>query len=281
MVRARARAWLNPALLRAPAPAPAPARPRQTRPRQTRPRQTRPRQTRSAARLRRAARYRDWSYESCIVTLLRETGPGFRMGFFLSSLYVVVVTAFTTGAPLVFQYDLKHPSSDMRFGNMILGVAFYLWTLDFALLTLSYYLIRHFGPRAASWCWRPPQVRELREQRAVHPCTLWRTATLAFYAVFFVAYFLLAVFAMHTTLAHMYVKQNVWFAWLLLVKAVMVVFASIDDLTHIGSPWGIQEASQTASVLLSFRGIYLVPVTMIWTAAAVVASFPPAYCRTC
>lgn len=229
----------------------------------------------------------DWTYENWIVALVRETGPGFRMGFFLTSLYIVVVTSFTQETPLVFQYDLHHPQKDMRYGNVTLVIAFYLWTLDFGLLTLSYYLVRHHGtpprPGENGECtpfFRIP-TRQLREQRDAYPQTAYLTTMRGLYAFFFTAHFLLAVFAMHTVLSHMYVKRNVWFAWLLFLKAVMVVLASVDDLTHIGSPWGLQECSKTASVLLSFRGLFLMPLTVVWSAAAAMASFPPSYCREC
>ena len=32
---------------------------------------------------------------------------------------------------------------------------------------------------------------------------------------------------------------------------------------------------------LSVRGLYLIPVTVIWTACAVAAAFPPSYCKEC
>ena len=65
------------------------------------------------------------------------------------------------------------------------------------------------------------------------------------------------------------------------VPFVVLVISALGDLCSIGSPWGIQELSHLASILLSFRGLLLVPITVIWSIAAIVASFPPSYCETC
>lgn len=229
----------------------------------------------------------DWGYESTITTILRETGPGFRLGFFFTSVYIVIISTLTLETPLLFQYDIHHPQDDMRFGNVTLVVAFYLWTLDFGILAFSYYLVRHYGtpsrPGENGECtpfFRVP-TRQLRETREQTPDTCYVVLMRAVFAVFFTAHFALATLSMHTILSHMYVKQNVFFAWLLGIKAVMAFMASVDDLTHIGSPWGIQECSKTASALLSFRGMFLIPLTIIWSIAAVAASFPPSYCKEC
>ena len=229
----------------------------------------------------------DWEYENWVVTLLRETGPGFRLGYFFTSLYIVVVASFLMETPLVFAYDLHHPQVDMVLGNWTLVVTFYLWVIDFAVLALGYYLVRHGGtpsrPGDHGECtpfYRVP-TRRLREQRESEPDSLYQSLSRAGFAAFYTAHFFLGVFAMHTVLSHMYIRRNVWFAALLGLKALMALMASTDDLTNIGSPWGIQEASKLASVLLSFRGVVLVPFTVYWSAMAIAASFPPSWCAEC
>lgn len=229
----------------------------------------------------------DWSHENWITALVREVGPGFRLGFFATSLYVVFFSSFILDSPLLFAYDIHNPQADMRFGNATLIVTFYLWVLDFGIVALCQYLIRHHGalsrPGEDGHCtpfFRVP-IRRLREERREQPETAYVHTVRALFAVFFTLYFVVAVFAMHTILSHMYIKENVYFAALLVLKVVMVLASSVDDLTHIGSPWGIQEASKTASVLLSLRGLILVPQTVLWSAAAVAASWPPSYCKEC
>lgn len=229
----------------------------------------------------------DWAYESCIVTFVRETGPGFRVGCFLSSFYIVVLAGFYLEKPLLFQYDIHHPNGDMAFGNVTLVVTFYVWTIDLAMLALSYYLIRHNGTPT-----QPGEegeftpfyriaTRRLREQRDREPVTAYKATMRGFFAFLFTLYFFFGVLAVHTVLSHMYLTKNVWFAWLLALMAAMALVSSVDDLTNIGSPWGIQEASKTASVLLSFRALFLIPLTLICSATAVAASFPPNVCIEC
>ena len=225
----------------------------------------------------------DWSYENWITSLVRETGPGFRVGFIFTAAYIVLFSTLFLDTPLLFQYDIHHPNSDMRFGDVTLIVTFYLWTLDFGLLTLSYYLVRHYGTPAQNGECTPffrVSTRQLREHRAREP-KFYTYLVRALFAILFIVHFALGTISLHTILSHMYVKRNVYFAILLCIKMFMAVMASTDDLTNIGSPWGIQESSKTASALLSFRGLFLVPLTVIWSVASIAASFPPSYCEEC
>ena len=120
-----------------------------------------------------------------------------------------------------------------------------------------------------------------REQRAAEPKTWYTTVVRLWAFLFYGAYFVLGVLATHTLISHMANTHNPYIAALLLLQSVLAVLASLDDLTNLGSPWCIQECSKFASVLLSVRGLYLIPVTVIWTACAVAAAFPPSYCKEC
>ena len=70
-------------------------------------------------------------------------------------------------------------------------------------------------------------------------------------------------------------------AFLLGVMTLMAGISTADDLTQIGSPWGVQESSPWASRLLSLRGCWIFPVSIVWSAAAIAASFPPSWCADC
>ena len=229
----------------------------------------------------------DWCYEHWTTTFLRETAPGFRVGYFVVCLIVVVVYSFILDDPLVLRYSLTMDTLETRWADTTLSVALYMWTIDLALLCQSYYLVKHSGGetfagsvvdfipfRAAP----PARLREDRERRDV---TLHTVCGRFMHALFYIAYFVLGVLSTHTLLAHTYQKRNPYFAALLVLQCVLALFASVADLTFIGSPWGIQEASKTASVLLSTRGLLLVPLAIIWTGVALAASFPPSYCRDC
>ena len=121
----------------------------------------------------------------------------------------------------------------------------------------------------------------LREERAKQPQTTWRTLSRGFFALFFTLYFFLGVASVHTLLSQTYTNRNPWFAALLIFNALTMSIAALEDCTQVGSPWGIQEQSRIAAVLISFRAIYLVSQTLVFTACAVAASFPPYECVEC
>ena len=101
------------------------------------------------------------------------------------------------------------------------------------------------------------------------------------YGIFFIVVAIVGIISTHTVLSHMWQARNVWFAALLIVQCVMLVVSSIGDAIDTGSPWGVQEASRVASVLLGLRLRVLVPVTVIFSIGSVFASWPPSYCAEC
>lgn len=235
----------------------------------------------------------DWTYESCMTTFVRELGPGFRFGQLLTALYLVVLATLHLGRPLLFEFDLAHKESDMRFGNITVSIAFYLWAIDLAIVAISQFLSRrgsalsndaafaHFTP------FYRPMVYYLREERPAlaarqtNEAKCMQNASLAVALFVYLAFYVLGVLGVHTVLAHMYNQKNVWFAVLLGVMTLMAGISTADDLTQIGSPWGVQESSPWASRLLSLRGCWIFPVSIVWSAAAIAASFPPSWCADC
>jgi len=229
----------------------------------------------------------DWTYENWLTTLLREIGPGIRVGYFLTAFVVVVVASIFLPNPPLFMFPLRRDTLEARFSDLTMTFALLLWTLDFGVLCWSYYWIRHNATPArfhgnGEWVpfQRVPTLR-MREDREQDEATLYMASVRGVAAAFYVGYFFLGVFATHTLLAHMYRARNPYLAALLLMQCAFALLSSLDDLTHIGSPWGIQECSKSASVLLCVRGLYLIPATLIWTGCAVAASFPPSYCKEC
>ena len=235
----------------------------------------------------------DWTYESGVTTLVRELGPGLRFAHLLTSLYIVVIATFFLGRPLLFEFDIVHKESDMRFGNFTIAVAFYLWAFDLAIVAIAHLLSRRGSSMsddnvvALLTPFYRPMVYYLREEQPLRIAKqtstdrLVHSVTMLVAAVVYVSFYVLGVLSMHTILAHMYNRKNVWFAVLLGILALMGGLSTMDDLTQIGSPWGIQEASPWASRLLAIRGCWIFPVSVVWLAAAVAASFPPSWCADC
>ena len=235
----------------------------------------------------------DWTHESCSTTLVREVGPGFRFAHLLTSLYIVVISTLYLSRPLLFEFDLVHKETDMRFGNFTIAIAFYLWALDTGIVAIGHFLSRRgsaLSSDSAAAQFTPfyrPLTYYLREERPL--LTQKRTSAdrclqnvaLLVSLLVYLSFYVLGVLSMHTILAHMYGRKNVWFAVLLGLVTLMAGFSTMDDLTQIGSPWGIQETSPWASRLLSIRGCWIFPISVVWMAAAVAASFPPSWCVDC
>ena len=182
---------------------------------------------------------------------------------------MLLLSYFYLDHPIVFRYDLFTTSPDKKAGDVTIGVCFFLWALDFFSLATGYYFARVYGK--GGWlCFT--SVTGYRPRR-------WLLALL--YGLFFLIVACVGIVSTHTVLSHMWHAKNVWFAALLLLQCFMLVVASLGDAIDTGSPWGIQEASRVASVLLGLRLRVLVPMTVIFSVASVFAAWPPSYCAEC
>lgn len=222
----------------------------------------------------------DWRYENSILVLIRELGLGLRWGFFLSNASILI-SSFYLEEPIVGQFNLSKSNYGYQFGNLTIVICWLLWCFCAALIALAYLLIGIEGTRAkieSDWACAPfyrVPTRQLREYRQDKPMTCYIGTSNFLLTVYYVLYFCAACVASHTVLSHMYSQQNQWFAALLIVNVVLLLLTSLFDLSLIGSPWGVQEASRTASLLVCVRGLIFVPMTAIWSAAAIYAAFPP------
>ena len=211
----------------------------------------------------------DWGYENCLVATIRTVAPGFRIAYFLTGVYLIILSQFVLSWPLVFRYDLFTDNREMAPGNITMNVCMMLWALDFTFLAAAYYFIRDNSQ--GGWeCFT--SVTGYRPVRFV---------TSLLYGLFYISVAIVGVISTHTVLSHMWHAKNVWFAALLLLQCFMLVVASLGDAIDMGSLWGIQEASRVASVLLGLRLRVLVPVTVIFSIASVFAAWPPSYCVEC
>lgn len=211
----------------------------------------------------------DWNYENCIVGSIRVAAPALRLSYFLTGLYLIVLSYFVLDHPIVFKYDLFTTSDDKKAGDVTVGVCFFLWALDFFSLTVGFWFLR-LHSRGDLWCFS--SVTGYRPRR-------WVLGLL--YGAFFVVVAAVGVVSTHTILGHIWQKKNVWFVALLLLQCGMVLVGALGDMIDTGSPWGVQESSRLSSTLLGFRGFVIVPATVIWSLAAIAASFPPSWCVTC
>ena len=211
----------------------------------------------------------DWNYENCIVATIRTVAPAFRMAYFLTGVYMIILSQFILSWPIVFRYDLFSSNRGRSPGNFTVNICMMLWALDFVFLACAYYCVRIHSK--GGWeCFS--SVTGYRPAR-------WVTGLL--YGILFIVVAIVGIISTHTVLSHMWHARNVWFAGLLVLQCVMLVVAALGDAIDTGSPWGIQEASRIGSVLLGLRLRVLVPVTVIFSVATIFASWPPSYCAEC
>ena len=211
----------------------------------------------------------DWTHENCLVYTIRVLAPAFRISYLLTGIYLIIINHFFLSWPVIFRYNLFLEQGSMKPGNVTLNVCMILWALDFAFLAVACAYAWSNAKRDWWWGWSLIGFRP-------HD-----TLLLLIYILFFTLFAVVGIISTHTALSHMWHVRNVWFAALLGLQCVMLVVSSLGDAVEIGSPWGTQHTSRISSVLLSLRLRVLVPVTVIFSIAAVFASWPPSYCLQC
>ena len=82
---------------------------------------------------------------SCTTTILREIGPGVRVGYFVTAFIIVVIGSISVDDPPLFRYAIRNGSIETKYSDLTYGFALGLWMLDFAILCLSYFLIRYYA----------------------------------------------------------------------------------------------------------------------------------------
>jgi hypothetical protein len=211
----------------------------------------------------------DWTHENCAVYTIRVVAPAFRISHFLTGVYLILLNWFVLSWPLIFRYNLFPNQGSVKPGNVTLNVCMLLWGVDFASLAVAYTYAWTNSRREWWWGW---SLLGFRPHHAL---------LMILYAIFFAAVAVVGIISTHTALSHMWHARNVWFAALLGLQCIMLVVGALGDAVDIGSRRGIQQDSRVASVLLSLRLRALVPVTVIFSVAAVFASWPPSYCLQC
>jgi len=236
----------------------------------------------------------DWCYASEIVWTVRDLAPGFRAAGFLTYIMLpIFALAVTPDRVFWMDYNLGQPDNDSLFvADGVLYFVWALWTFVLAIESWAYWLSRFGGQQALqaedgtfTFFYRVATVH-LKEDRdklraAVGGRTPWEWSLAVYFAIIYIANFVLGSWAIHTLLSHMFHDKNVHFMWVLIVLCIGALLSALDDIFAVGSPWGVQEASPLACALLSIRAIFLVPLTVWWTIAAMFVCFPPSQCVTC
>mgnify|MGYP001168208526 CR=1 FL=1 len=205
----------------------------------------------------------DGSRENWIVAAICTAAPAFRVAYFLTGVYLIIQSRFFLDRALVFRYDNFASGSGESPGIITMNVCLVLWAIDFLFLAAAY----HYAQLASIDRW-------VRSSPSIGYCIVQWVAGLL-YGAFFVSAAVVGIISTHTILSHMWHARNGWFAGLLGVQCVMLVVGALGDAIDLCSSWGVQKASRIASVLLALRLRVLVPVTVIFSVTAILASWPP------
>ena len=201
----------------------------------------------------------DATRENCLVYAIRLATPALRISCMLTGLYLIILNRFFQSWPLIFRYSLLPETGSITAGNVTVYACMLLWALDFVFLAVACAYTFSHGKRDW-WLWA---------------CGFRLNDGLLtiFCALFFAVYAAVGIIWTHTALSHMWHVRNPWFAALLGLNCVTLVVSSLGDAVDIGSPRGANHTSRVASVILSLRLGVLVPVTVIFSVAAVFASW--------
>jgi hypothetical protein len=221
----------------------------------------------------------NWRHESCLVSFLRDTAPGFRASLTLVGVYMLVLELWFDKF-IFFKHAAYIDRWSMQPGNAVVTLFLLLWVFDIALVQLCFYLLNVGRGDLRLSVYSTKAERERERDQLWCMRALRRTAWVL-YAVFFGATFVLQSFVAHTILAQVYVRQNVYYTALLGVTVGITLLTGLSDLCAIGTPWGVGESSRAASALLSFRAIVSVPLVAWWAVTTVFASYPPSFCEEC
>lgn len=205
----------------------------------------------------------DGSRENWVFATICTVAPALRLAYFLTGIYLIIQSRFFLDRALVFRYDNFASGSGDSPSFITMNACLVLWVIDFLFLAAAY----HYAQLASL-------DRRVRSSPVLgYRVVQWIAALLC--GIFFVSAAVVGIISTHTILSHMWHARNGWFAGLLLFQCVMLVVGALGDAIDLCSPWGVQEASRIASVLLAFRLRVFVPVTVIFSVAAIFASWPP------
>lgn len=212
--------------------------------------------------------------DSFVVAALRPLGWGCRVGFYLFCLIFCFYTLTLEDSPIgKYNFsrgrnqdgELTGTSSDPF--EAFVWSTFGIWVLSIFTSVLTYLVGRYNAknPYQEQFCASFPFI--LCNRTAIHDdvhdgtrCMLMLALT-----VYWLGLATAASTVVYTVLSHLYVKRNVWFAWLLVALLALVALATLADALSLGGPTGIYVQSRQASWLASFRAVVLVPVQILFT----------------
>lgn len=212
--------------------------------------------------------------DNFVVMGIRPIGWGCRMAYFLFSVIFCFYTLTLDTNPIgkynfsrgrSTEGELTGKSSD-PFEAFVIAT-YVLWVLSIVTSAFTYLAGRYSAknPYKGQFCASFPFL--LCNRTAIHDDDHNGTRCLLMLAltVWWLGLATAASAVVYTIMSHMYVKRNIYFAWLLVTLLCFVVLATLADTLSLGGPTGIYVQSRQASWVASFRAVVLVPVQVIFT----------------
>ena len=212
--------------------------------------------------------------DSFVVMGIRPIGWGCRMAFFLFSVIFCFYTLTLDTNPIGkynfsrgrnAEGELTGSSSD-PFEAFVMAT-YVVWVVSIATAVFTYLAGRYNAknPYKGQFCASFPFM--FCNRTAIHDDEHNGTRCLLMLAltVWWLGLATAASAVVYTIMAHMYVKRNVYFSWLLITLLGFVVLATLADTLSLGGPSGIYVQSRQAAWIASVRAVVLVPVQVIFT----------------
>jgi len=224
----------------------------------------------------------EYGEETCIPMLFRPIGWGCRLAFFLFSAVFCVMAMMRDTNP-IGQYTFSRErdgegvlkDDDTDAFEWFVYVTYGAWVTSILTEVLTYLVGRGGGGKKAH-----------SHQCSAFPLTLCNRVSIGgsaedaanyddadgmhclqgmFLFVWFLGFGAMASAMLYTTISHMFVKRNVYFAWLFVVFVGFTVLSTLSDALSLGGIDGLVVQNRLASWLAALRVIVVVPVTVIFS----------------
>jgi len=222
--------------------------------------------------------------ESCVISVLRVLGYACRLAFYLTSILFVLYCTMMSSVDVLFSYsfsrdkvndELRKDSVSEDPAVMFLWFVFALWVVSIV-TCMSTYVLGRFGRQGYdTQCMSAPFCLCIRSPLPSKFGTGNRCLAAMVLLVWFAVLGAVASTTVYSIMAHIFVKRNVWFSWLLGLFTVFVFGGALADALSIGGIDGIRVTSPMASYIAAFRIVVIVPLQIVSTAAFLIATHPP------
>ena len=200
------------------------------------------------------------------VELLRRAGPGFRGAEQITDMIVVFVGYFFIDPRVVGQYEATRGD---HMGDFLAFSVILLWFFMAFLLYLSRTVGRKLedaGSQSRAWPWVL-----INDQYPKHGDKDYGR-TLLLLMVHNVFILLITVISLQTLITQTYGGKNRVFGTLLAIRTIYMALACIEDCTQMDAAHGLPR--RLPRQLMTFRAIFLMPATAIFTGWLVACANP-------